>query len=162
MDEFWNILGVRPGSQSKEELKKTYRRLAFKHHPDKGGSEDHFKQITEAYEVLTGKRRIRRRPPPPKPRPRPPPTPTYRRPPPPPKRRVEYVYDSYENCNSCGGRGRWKSYCDACFGTGNIVEGGSNDSTVVRKCRGCRVTTCKECRGNGRIYLGKRKGYRWV
>ena len=162
MDEYWKTLGVRPGSQDKDELKKTYRRLALKHHPDRGGNEEQFKQINEAYEVLTGKRRIKRRPPPPPPRrPRPPPKPRWVHPPK-PKRKVEYTYDSYDTCRSCGGQGRWKEHCNKCFGTGNVVGGDTGNSTVVESCRGCKIITCKECEGNGRIYLGKKKGVRWV
>ena len=36
-------------------LKKAYRREAMKHHPDKGGSEEKFAEIGQAYEVLTDK-----------------------------------------------------------------------------------------------------------
>ena len=32
--------------------KKAYRKLAVKHHPDKGGSEDTFKKISEAYDTI--------------------------------------------------------------------------------------------------------------
>ena len=38
---------------SPEEIKKSYRKLAMKHHPDKGGDETTFKKITEAYDNLT-------------------------------------------------------------------------------------------------------------
>jgi curved DNA-binding protein len=36
-----------------EEIKKAYRRLASKHHPDKGGNTDEFQRIEEAYRVLS-------------------------------------------------------------------------------------------------------------
>jgi len=38
---------------SQEEIKKSYRKLAMKHHPDKGGNETTFKKINEAYDNLT-------------------------------------------------------------------------------------------------------------
>lgn len=37
---------------SQDEVKKAFRSLAQKHHPDKGGDEKRFKQITEAYATL--------------------------------------------------------------------------------------------------------------
>ncbi len=36
-----------------EEIKKAYRKLSMKHHPDKGGDEEKFKEISEAYKELT-------------------------------------------------------------------------------------------------------------
>ena len=44
---------VRRTSMSAEEIKKAYRNLAMKHHPDRGGDEAQFKQIQEAYNVLS-------------------------------------------------------------------------------------------------------------
>jgi len=52
--DYYNVLGV-DRSASKEEITKAYKRLARKYHPDlnKGaGSEDKFKELNEAYEVL--------------------------------------------------------------------------------------------------------------
>jgi len=46
------ILGLDP-SASEEAVKKAYRKLAQKHHPDKGGDEAKFKEIKEAYETIT-------------------------------------------------------------------------------------------------------------
>ena len=48
----YKILGVEPNS-SKDEIKKAYRKLAMKYHPDKGGDQQKFKEITNAYEDLT-------------------------------------------------------------------------------------------------------------
>lgn len=38
---------------SQDEIKKAYRKLAMKHHPDKGGDPETFKKISHAYDVLS-------------------------------------------------------------------------------------------------------------
>lgn len=46
------ILGVNPNA-SKEDIKKAYRKLSMKHHPDReGGDEEQFKKLQEAYDFL--------------------------------------------------------------------------------------------------------------
>lgn len=47
----YSTLGV-DKTASQKEIKDSYRRLASKHHPDKGGDEATFKKIQEAYEVI--------------------------------------------------------------------------------------------------------------
>ena len=50
--DYYSILGISRNA-TKEEVKKAYRRLAHKFHPDKGGDEARFKEVNEAYRVLS-------------------------------------------------------------------------------------------------------------
>lgn len=55
MTDYYKILGIEKGA-SDDEVKKAYRRLAHQYHPDKkGGDEKKFKEINEAYQVLSSK-----------------------------------------------------------------------------------------------------------
>ena len=48
----YKILGVK-NNASQDEIKKAFREKAQEHHPDKGGSEEKFKQINEAYSMIS-------------------------------------------------------------------------------------------------------------
>merc|ERR1719230_323474 len=50
--KFYKLLDVEKNA-SDSDIKKAYRKLAIKHHPDKGGDPERFKEITRAYEVLS-------------------------------------------------------------------------------------------------------------
>ena len=58
--DYYDILGVNKSS-SKEDIKKAYRKLALKYHPDKNkgnkASEEKFKEASEAYHVLSDEKR---------------------------------------------------------------------------------------------------------
>lgn len=48
----YEVLGLEKGA-SDAEIKKAYRKLAMKHHPDKGGNPEEFKKIQAAYDILS-------------------------------------------------------------------------------------------------------------
>jgi len=51
-EKYYKILGVNK-NESKKEIKKAYHKLAMKHHPDKGGDPNKFKELTTAFETLS-------------------------------------------------------------------------------------------------------------
>ena len=54
--DYYDILGV-VNSATEEDIKRSYRKLAMRHHPDKNpddkDAEERFKEAAEAYEVLS-------------------------------------------------------------------------------------------------------------
>ncbi|MEG0070748.1 MAG: DnaJ C-terminal domain-containing protein [Raoultibacter sp.] len=54
--DYYKTLGV-PRTATVDEIKKAYRKLARTHHPDAGGDEAKFKEIGEAYEILSDKKK---------------------------------------------------------------------------------------------------------
>jgi len=50
--DYYSTLGLKRGA-SEDEIKKAYRSMAMKYHPDRGGDEKRFKEIEEAYRFLS-------------------------------------------------------------------------------------------------------------
>lgn len=50
--DYYSILGLNK-TASDDEIKQAYRKMAMKHHPDRGGDEKRFKEISQAYDVLS-------------------------------------------------------------------------------------------------------------
>jgi curved DNA-binding protein len=50
--DYYSTLGVGKNATD-DDIKKAYRKLAMKHHPDRGGDEATFKKISEAYDILS-------------------------------------------------------------------------------------------------------------
>ncbi|MFT4778044.1 MAG: molecular chaperone DnaJ [Flavobacteriales bacterium] len=61
--DYYEVLGISKGADESE-IKKAYRKLALKYHPDKNpddkGAEDKFKEAAEAYEVLSNAQKKQR------------------------------------------------------------------------------------------------------
>ena len=54
--DYYSILGV-PRNVSDKDLKKAYKQKSMQHHPDRGGNEEEFKKINEAYSTLKDPKR---------------------------------------------------------------------------------------------------------
>ena len=48
---YYKVLGVDENA-SQDEIKKAFRKMSLKHHPDRGGDAEQFKKINEAYQIL--------------------------------------------------------------------------------------------------------------
>lgn len=58
--DYYKILGISKTAKD-DEIKKAYRKMALRYHPDKNktiGAEEKFKEVAEAYEVLSDKKVI--------------------------------------------------------------------------------------------------------
>jgi curved DNA-binding protein len=52
MTNYYQILGIEK-TASDDEIKRAYRKMAMRHHPDRGGDQSEFQKIQEAYSVLS-------------------------------------------------------------------------------------------------------------
>lgn len=59
MDNLYDVLEV-SSSASQTDIKKAYKKLAMKYHPDRGGDPEKFKKISEAYSILSDDEKRRR------------------------------------------------------------------------------------------------------
>jgi molecular chaperone DnaJ len=169
MENLYEILGVREDA-SPDEIKKTYRKLAMEHHPDKGGNEEKFKKISEAYETLGDENKRSQY--------------DHQRKNPfngnssifdeffngfhaqrktnVPEKIIDIeisVFDSYnstekiisyeksDKCNTCSGSGGEKQICGTCNGIGykTMTMGSGFFTQVFRQ-------MCNTCNGNGSLY----------
>ena len=55
---FYDVLGVKRDA-TQDEIKRSFRKLAQKYHPDAGGDEQKFKEVSEAYETLSDPKKRR-------------------------------------------------------------------------------------------------------
>ena len=49
--DYYQILGINENA-SQDEIKKAYKKLAMKNHPDRGGDTKTFQEISQAYDTL--------------------------------------------------------------------------------------------------------------
>jgi len=54
--DYYNLLNVKQNSTA-DEIRKSYRKLSLKHHPDRGGDPEEFKKINEAFQTLGDKQK---------------------------------------------------------------------------------------------------------
>jgi molecular chaperone DnaJ len=172
MENYYEILGV-PETANNDEIKKSYRKLAMEHHPDKGGNEEKFKKISEAYDILSDNNKRQQYD-------------TQRKNPfgggatfedlfnnsffnqrrnSVPEKVIDlevgalesyfgqektFSYKRFTNCNKCDGRGGEKSTCHRCNGVGyTTVTMGSGFFTQIFK------QPCNDCRGQGFTFKSK-------
>lgn len=50
--DYYSILGIQKGA-SEQDVRKAYKKQSMKHHPDRGGDEEEFKKVNEAYQTLS-------------------------------------------------------------------------------------------------------------
>lgn len=149
---FYEILGIKKDA-SPDEIRRAYRKLAVKYHPDHApgdkNAERIFKGISEAYGILSNADARKKYDVESGAKPPPPPPPNY----PVADASVDLQLDQFDHrngaektvtvsrprqCPDCRGTGKHYSYCDTCFGAG---------------CQPCNFSgrkSCARCWGMGR------------
>lgn len=98
--DYYKILGVEKNA-SADEIKKAFRRLAHKFHPDKqGGDEAKFKEVNEAYQVLGDEDK---------------------------RKKYDQFGSDFEQQGGFGGAGNWEDFMRAARGQGGFSQGGGFD-----------------------------------
>jgi molecular chaperone DnaJ len=162
MKKYYNILGLQEGASEKE-IKNAYRKLSKEYHPDiTGGDDSKFKEISEAYAVLTGKEKPKEDPY----------THFRTRKPKPRARQIDVnitikdayngglknvKYKVYDKCHSCDGAGGESPItCNTCQGSGFIRQ--HMFMFNCHTCNGRGVTfksNCRTCNTTGRVVKEK-------
>jgi len=171
---YYDVLGVQENADQ-DTIKKAYRSLAKKHHPDKGGNDETFKKVSEAYDVLGDDNKRQHYD-------------NQRKNPfgdmgsgfnpfgdmfnmfgGQQKRRgapekvidimvttiesylgsdKEILYKRKHMCNDCNGSGGERNHCNVCNGSGVVVQKMSNGMMVQMI-----QTVCNHCNGKGFVYI---------
>ncbi len=129
-----------------EEIKKSYRKLALKHHPDKGGNSDDFKKITEAYDILSDEEKRK----------------NYDNPEPDFSNMFGNQHDIF---NMFFGNRQQQESCDDIQFELNIslelsYTGGEKKLKITKQviCNNCKFKVCNECHGSGITMKTHRQG----
>ncbi len=97
--DYYKVLGISKDS-SPEDIKKAYRKLALKYHPDKGGDQEKFKEVNEAYQILSN-----------------------------PNKKSQYDQFGSTDQRFGGGQGGYSGYGSQGFGFEDIFSQGSGESS---------------------------------
>jgi len=171
---YYDVLGVKENSDQ-DTIKKAYRTLAKKHHPDKGGNDETFKKVSEAYDVLGDENKRQHYD-------------NQRKNPfgdmgggfnpfgdmfnmfggqqrrrGAPEKVIDVMVTTIESylgsdkeilykrkhmCGDCNGSGGERNHCNVCNGSGVVVQKMSNGMMVQMI-----QTVCNHCNGQGFIYI---------